>query len=199
MKKPIVRRVLAFIVDAIIVSIIASSISSIKFLNPDIDKYNEAYDSYVEYINNGLGTSNTANIMNSEEYQEIAYNLSYYGKYSSLISLIISILYYIGFQYITKGYTGGKKLLRIKVEAEKGKLKIQNIILRSLVINGIATSTLSLIIAFCFKKDLFFKTQTFVELLSMGLIFVSFAMMLTREDGKGLHDLIAKTKVVYDK
>lgn len=199
MKKPIVRRIMAFIIDSIIVSIIASSISSIKYINPDIDKYNETYDSYVEFINNSLKTSDASNIMNSEEYQEIAYNLSYYGKYSSLISLVVSILYYIGFQYITKGYTGGKKLLRIKVEAEKGKLKIQNIIVRSLIINGIITSTLSLLIIFLLNKDLFFKMQSFVELLSMGLIFVSFAMMLTREDGKGLHDLIAKTKVVYDK
>ena len=199
MKKPIVRRIMAFIIDSIIVSIIASSISSIKYINPDIDKYNETYDSYVEFINNSLKTSDASNIMDSEEYQEIAYNLSYYGKYSSLISLVVSILYYIGFQYITKGYTGGKKLLRIKVEAEKGKLKIQNIIVRSLIINGIITSTLSLLIIFLLNKDLFFKMQSFVELLSMGLIFVSFAMMLTREDGKGLHDLIAKTKVVYDK
>ena len=199
MKKPTVRRVIAFIVDSIIVSIIASSISSIKVLNPDIDKYNETYDAYVEYISNGLGTASTQNIMNSEEYQEITYNLSYYGRYSSLISLVISILYYVVFQYITKGYTGGKKLLKIKVEAEKGKLKLQNIILRSLIINGIVTSILSLVIVFLLNKNVFFKTETFVELLNMGLIFVSFGMMLTREDGKGLHDLIAKTKVVYDK
>ena len=198
MKKPIVRRIMAFIIDSIIVSIIASSISSIKYINPDIDKYNETYDSYVEFINNSLKTSDASNIMNSEEYQEIAYNLSYYGKYSSLISLVISILYYIGFQYITKGYTGGKKLLRIKVEAEKGKLKIQNIIVRSLIINGIITSTLSLLIIFLLNKDLFFKMQSFVELLSMGLIFVSFAMMLTREDGKGLHDIICRTEVIKE-
>jgi uncharacterized RDD family membrane protein YckC len=199
MKKPTFRRILAFIVDSIIVTIIVSALSGIKFINPAIDKYNEAYDTYMEYIQNGLTAEDAQNILNSEEYQNMTYDITYYGRYSSIISLVISCLYYVVFQYITKGYTGGKKLMKIKVEAESGELKIYHILIRSVLINGILTSILSILTIFLLNKDMFIKSQTFIELLGMGIVFLSFGMILYREDGRGLHDLIAHTKVVSEK
>ena len=199
MKKPTFRRVLAFLVDIIIVSIIASAISSIKFINPDIEKYNETYDKYMEFVENGMQEGNVQQIVNSEEYQNFAYEISYYSKYNSIISIVVTFLYFVVFQFYTKGYTGGKKLLNIKVESTNGELKIYQLLIRSLIINGIVTSTLTVILLFTLNKASYINVQMYVELLNMGLLFVSFGMMLYRKDGRGLHDLLGGTKVVLNK
>ncbi len=199
MKKPTGRRVLAFIIDILIVSFISSAISSIKFINPTLDKYNESYEQYEKYINEKLTPEEAQNIMNSEEYQNLTYNLKYTGRYTSLITLIVSFLYFVVLQYYTKGYTGGKKLLNIKVESEEKELKFYQLLLRSFIINSLLTSGLSLIAVSFLSKESYFSVEIFIEVLDMGLLFLSFGMMLYRQDGKGLHDLIANTKVVYNK
>lgn len=197
MKKPTGRRVLAFIIDILIVSFISSAIASIKFINPTLDKYNESYDQYEKYINENLTPEEAQNIMNSEEYQNLTYNLNYNGRYTSLITLIVSFLYFVVFQYYTKGYTGGKKLLNIKVESEEKELKFYQLLLRSLIVNSLFTTTLSLVAISFLSKASYTNVELFIEILDMGLLFLSFGMMLYRQDGRGLHDLIAKTKVVY--
>ncbi len=199
MKKPTVRRVLAFIIDILIVSFISSAIASIKFINPTVDKYNESYEQYEEYMYEKLTPEEAQNIMNSEEYQNLTYNLKYTGRYTSLITLIVSFLYFVVLQYYTKGYTGGKKLLNIKVESEEKELKFYQLLLRSFIINSLLTSGLSLIAVSFLSKESYFSVEVFIEVLDMGLLFLSFGMMLYRQDGKGLHDLIANTKVVYNK
>ena len=196
MKKPTFRRILAFIIDMMIVSIISSAIASIGFINPTLDKYNEAYDSYTEYLQNGLDTKNVSNILNSEEYKDITYNINYYGRYGTIITLVVTVIYFVVFQYFTNGYTGGKKLLNIKIESEDGKLKVHQLLLRSLIINNVLTTTLALIALFVLSKGTFAKVGNYIDVLEMGLVFASFALVLYRQDGKGLHDLLAKTKVV---
>ena len=198
MKKPTFKRVIAFIIDMVIVSIIASALSSIKYINPDIEKYNDAYTEYVKYLENDLDISEASNVINSETYQKYTYDLSYYGRYSTLMTCIVSFLYFVVFQYCTKGYTGGKKLLGIKVDTMKGKLKFHNVLLRSLIVNSLITNILALLAVFLLKEAAFMKVSMFIEVLDIGLLFTSFGMVLIREDGRGLHDLIAGTKVVSD-
>ena len=199
MRKPTLRRIIAFFVDMVIISIITSSLSSIKYINPAIDEYNKSYDEYVEFLDKGLTAKDVNNILNSENYQNLTYDLSYNSRYSNIITLVVTILYFVGFQYYTNGFTGGKKLLNIKVEAVDGKLTIKNLLLRSLIVNSLITTLLNTLALFLLSKASFMKASMFIELLEMGLLFVTFGMMLYREDGRGLHDIIAKTKVVFNK
>jgi uncharacterized RDD family membrane protein YckC len=199
MKKPTFKRIVAYIIDVLIVTIIATGISSIPFLNPTMDKYNETYEQYMEYLKNGLSVEEANNILNSEEYQSITYDMTYYGRYTSLITLVVSFSYFVVFQYFTKGYTGGKKLLKIKVEAEDGKLKFYKLLLRGLIINNLLTSSLNLILLFIGNKMTFGQFNMFIEVLQMGLLFTTFGMILYRQDGRGLHDLIAGTRVIDTK
>lgn len=197
MKKPTLRRIFAFIIDIVIVSIIAGALSNIKFINPALDSYEEATNTYMEYINNSLTTQDAVNMLNSEEYKTITLNLNITGRYSTLITLVVSFLYFVVFQYFTKGYTGGKKLLKIKVEPVKGKLKFYQLLLRSLIVNNLFTTTLTVLLLFIIPSK-FITFSTYVELLEMGLLFVTFGMILYRQDGRGLHDMLAGTKVVND-
>lgn len=196
MQKVTFRRVMAYAIDMLIVLIISTAISNIKYLNPEMEKYEETYDSYMEYVNNGVNDNNISSLINSNEYKDYTYKINYYGRYSSLITLIVTFLYFVVFQYNTKGYTGGKRMLNIKVEAIDGKLKIKHFLLRSLIINELFTTSLTILALFLLKKESFSNVQMYIELLNMALLFVTFGMVLYRKDGRGLHDLFAGTKVV---
>jgi uncharacterized RDD family membrane protein YckC len=199
MRKPTLRRIIAFLVDMVIISIITSSLSSIKYINPSIDEYNKSYDELVEFLDNGLTAKDAGNILNSEKYKKLTYDLSYNNRYGYIITLVVTILYFVGFQYYTNGFTGGKKLMNIKVESQEGKLTIKSLLLRSLIVNSLITTLLNILAIFLLTKSSYMRVSMYIELLEMGLLFVTFGMILYREDGRGLHDLLAKTKVVFNK
>ena len=49
--KPLMRRVCAYMIDLFVVLIIASLVSSIPFLNKNMDKYQKTYSEYEEKFN----------------------------------------------------------------------------------------------------------------------------------------------------
>ena len=49
MKKPTLRRIGAYIVDMIVITIISSMFIRIEFLNPKYDAYQKAYNEYVDF------------------------------------------------------------------------------------------------------------------------------------------------------
>ena len=49
MKKPTLRRIGAYIVDMIVITIISSMFIRIEFLNPKYDEYQKAYNEYVDF------------------------------------------------------------------------------------------------------------------------------------------------------
>lgn len=199
MKKPTFKRVLAYIIDIMIITVIATAISNIKFLNPTDEKYTQTYNEYMEYLQNDLDASEASNIFASEWYQKFNYDLNYYGRFATLITLIVKTLYFVVFQYFTKGYTAGKKIFKIKVEAVNGELKFHHVLIRCLIANAILTSFITLVAVFTLNQSTFANVSNFVEIFGLGLLFVTFGMVIIRDDGRGLHDLIAGTRVVNDK
>ena len=49
--KPLMRRVCAYMIDLFLVLILATLVSSIPFLNKNMDKYQKTYDEYEEKFN----------------------------------------------------------------------------------------------------------------------------------------------------
>ena len=188
------KRVLAFIIDMVIISFVVNIFSNIKLLNPYVDKYNETSNELFTYvIQNGY----TDLISKSEKVEKYIYDLSYYGIYLSIINLIVVFLYFVCFQYFNKGKTLGKSIFNIKIISnDNKKLKFKQILIRSIIVNSIFTSLLSIIMIIVFKDNNYNTYTSLIEMLDMGLIFLCFGFMLYREDGRGLHDLISNTKVV---
>ena len=44
------KRIIAYILDILLVTLVATLISQVKFINPNLDKYMETYDEYRELI-----------------------------------------------------------------------------------------------------------------------------------------------------
>ena len=118
-----------------------------------------------------------------------------------IISIIITLLYFIGFNYITNGQTLGKKLLRLKiVNIDNEKISILNYTIRTLIMYETASNLIKLIMILILSKNNYLEATSVVYTIQNVLDIAIIATVILRSDGRGLHDLLAKTKVLaYDK
>ncbi len=196
MKKPTLRRIGAYIVDIIVITMISSMFVRIEFLNPKYDEYEKAYNEYIDFTSEVI---NNPEKVNDSNFNDITYNLSKTGLATSIITLVVTTLYFVGFQYINRGQTLGKKLFKIQVvDSENKKLKFYQVLVRALLIDKIATNAISAILISTLSKDTYLTGSQYVELVDMAIMAASFILIMFREDGKGLHDMIAGTKVVFE-
>ena len=189
------KRIFAFIIDSFIVGIISSLIMlPINHFYPNED-YKRLTNESVELIeklkNNDITEQDYRNSV-----ETLSYDLADAGKIDTIITMVITISYFTVGAYYLKGQTLGKKLFKLQIVSvnEDKKLKIWNYLVRSLLITGIISNAITLI-ALAFKNN-FYNIFTFGSYLSSIIIIVCIGMMLFRKDNKGLHDLLAKTKVI---
>lgn len=198
MSKPLFKRIIAFIIDSLIVTIISSAIATLPIFKKYSTKHEEYTEKYTQMISEVYkDTSKASEVLNDNKLRDIAYDLSYSGIYLSVITLLVGAGYFIGFQYYTGGKTGGKALMRIEVVSTKSdKLELGQVIKRSLIINNIFIDTISiLLISFC-SKNIYNNLSSYIELVELGLILVTFGMAIYNDEGISLHDKIAGTRVI---
>lgn len=241
----VMKRVLAYIIDIMIVMYLSLAISYIPLFQKDMDKYESKYNEYEEKYNNLkevydlLVTSYEDNEISEEEYNELIKNETYQkiitesyedkkisegeykkitkqltedntklannynyilGKISisdTIITLVCTLLYFGVLQYLLKGQTIGKKILKLKVvSASEKNINIINYLLRSLIVNNVLLNVIGVIFLFFSSKSTYLNVDnilnTIVGLVEAIIIF----LVLTREDQRGLHDLLFNTKVI---
>ena len=197
MKKPTFRRLFAYLIDILLISFIVSAFSYIKFLNPKLDEYNKYSEEYTSYVNE-LSQTNPTGILSDEKVQDLSYNMSYAGVYTSLISLVVTFLYFSIFQYYTNGKTVGKLAMGIEViSANNKKLRLSQLIIRSALVDSILTSSILLIAILFLSKSSYMGISRVIEIIDLGIVLVCAGMVIYREDGVGLHDNLANTKVIF--
>ncbi len=190
-----IKRAFAYIIDLMIVLIISTLFSGIEALNPYDEEYEEAMEKYQGIYTNTMDIKS----LNSDETVDILYDVSKYGLSISIINLVVTSLYFIVFQYINGGRTIGKRLMKIKVVSKnRDKLRFDQVLIRSLIINSILTSFILIMLLACTSKDVYLASNKYVQFIDMLFVFVSIIMILFRKDYRGLHDLVAKTEVIYD-
>lgn len=196
MKKTTLRRLGAYLMDTFIILLISSMFVKIEFINPKYEEYQKVYQEYIDYTSE---IKNIDDIQNDTKLTDFSYDLAKTGVGTSIISLIVTTLYFVGFQYLNKGQTLGKKVFKIKVVDGDNKLvKFYQLLIRSLLINSILTSFISIIAVSFLSKAVYFRTIQFTQLFDVTIVCTSFILMMFREDGKGLHDILIGTRVVFD-
>ena len=191
------KRLLAYIIDILIVGFIASAISSIEVINPYYDNYIEAYEKYSKEMDS-LNEDNVFDKIKSEEFVLDYQNVLKYGVYSSVICITCYILYFGGFQKWNKNQTVGKKLMRLKVVNKNNKddVRLWQYILRTIIVYNLLFNSLSVVVSYMFKGNLFFTTSIITSIIGYVITYVGYIMILFRKDGCGFHDLVRGTKVV---
>ena len=190
MKADFFKRIFAYMIDYFIILLVLSFITANINVGSDI----------TEKVNNLTNEYKNGNIT-IEEYNEevlpLNYELTKRKLPVNVITCVIIIGYYIVFAYFNKGQTLGKKLCKIRVVNDKSeRASIWNILIRSLFIYGIITTLYSLISINFLDIESFNYSVSVVSVIECLFIVISLLMMLYKKDGRGLHDIIAKTKVI---
>lgn len=190
MKADFFKRIFAYMIDYFIILLVLSFITANINVGSDI----------TEKVNNLTNEYKNGNIT-IEEYNEEALPLNYELTKRKLpvnvITCVIIIGYYIVFAYFNKGQTLGKKICKIRVVNDKGeRASIWNILIRSLFIYGIITTLYSLICINFLDIESFNYSVSVISVIESLFIVISLLMMLYKKDGRGLHDIVAKTKVI---
>ncbi len=196
MKAYFLQRMSAYIIDLLIITLVSYVV--LLFV-PVSNKYNKAYDEYNEALNSYVDKK-----IDEEEFLDIYsktnYTMSKEGAAFTIINMLITVAYFGTYCYYKNGMTIGKKLMKIKIVSNNGKqVNHFTLILRSMLINGVITSTLSLIVLFIIKPNMYISTIGVIEIVQSLFVIITLFMTMIRKDGRGLHDLICKTKVVLSK
>lgn len=190
------KRIVAYFIDLFVVFFIALLLTNIRQLNPYYEKYNDTYDKYSELIKEVQDKN-----ISEEDYNEklipINYDLARYNVFTNGAMIVLLILYFGVCQAMADGQTIGKKMLKLKVvKVTDEKLGLGFFILRSVILNNIIFRLIALVVVY-FVNASTYNTITYVLSVFEGLVQLAIVgMVIFRQDGRGLHDFLAKSKVV---
>lgn len=187
------KRIVAYIIDVCLVSLVVYMLNLLP-IDPYKDKYYDTYESYQEYVENSNGSSS-----NEEEIKAFTYDLAKYRTYSSMYSAGALMIYFGIIQYALKGQTVGKKLMKLRVVSNNDKkLTIWNYILRIVILNNIIFTAINIGGVYVLNVDKYYYLSYVVSMLTSLVSLLILLMIMFRNDGRGLHDYLANTKVIED-
>ena len=192
----IFKRVGAYAIDYLFIFLLLTMLSQIRFLNPTYDLYMENYDKYLEIMDN-INDDNILDVVNDSEYQEVNYNLSKYSVSVSIISIVLYLTYFVGFQKWNKNQTLGKKLFNISVKSKKddGNPSWGQMFLRTIILYNILFEIFLIISLYIFNASEYMLVSNIITILAAIVFYANVFFIIFRKDNAGIHDLIAKTKV----
>lgn len=189
------KRIWAFFIDYLLVSLFLTMVYQIRILNPNYEKYNETYEKYTELISD-LDSNEYLSFIESKDYKLINYDLSRYSISLVCINLIVYILYFGGFQFWNKGQTIGKKIMKIKLVSKKDNLKLWQCLLRTVILYSILFEVIKVIVITFVSVNKFYFINNILSVASSFLFYTVVLCILFRKDGRGLHDILCDTDVV---
>lgn len=195
MKATFFQRICAYLIDILIVSILFSLVT----YNINLDKRNELNEELSNFL---LETKDVKSY--TEEQAQKLLDLQYEIEKESIlvngISLVVTIGYFVLFQYLNNGQTIGKKILKLKIvnEANK-KVGFLQMIFRTLIIYGILTGVLNLILINLLGKNSYLQIYSILTMMQSIFVITSMLFILYRKDKRGLHDVMAKTSVICER
>lgn len=186
------KRFASFIIDVLILSFIMSIISFVFPENKNIEKLNnEMVEISEDYLDGEI---------NEEEYLNktapLSYRIDKENFLYTAVEIVVTILYFVVFQFVRGGQTIGKKLLGIKVIKQDGELQINDMIFRSFIINSVLYSMISLLLLFTTKDMNYLYSISILGFIQSIIMIISVLMIIIRKDNLSLHDIITKTKVI---
>ena len=195
MKATFYERLASYIIDFLIVS---SLLSIICYKLPDnsstyIEEINTIYESYT---NNEITTTDFA-----DKYLDIVYNEEKKDILTPIISVILTIGYFIVFQYLNNGQTLGKKILKIQV-VDKNTNKPPSILkgtIRTIFTLNIASNIITIILRTCVDKNTYLITSTILSIFDWIFLIITIVLMISKSSCRGLHDLMANTIVMKER
>lgn len=189
------RRLMAFIFDLLIIEIMFIILYKTLPVEQGVIKLNHLLSvnnekfllheiSFFEYIN---------------EFSLLTYKIDKLNIIHTGLNFLLIIFYFIIVPTISKGYTLGLYLFKIKIEKENGKINIVDLFKRNIITTGIIYSILIIFLVLFFNYKFYFYISIILGIIQLLLVIISSFMVIYRKDEKGLQDIISKTKIVDKK
>ncbi len=187
------KRIIAFVIDIVIVSLVVSLINLLP-LDPYKDKYKDAYEKYNEVVQKS--TEDEKNDY-KDEIIELNYEVYKYRTYSSMFSATALILYFGVLPLVMNGQTLGKKIMKLRVVSNnEKKLNFWKYLIRIVILNNIWLSLINVGAVYVVNGVKFYYVTYVISMLSSLIYMLNLIMVMFRKDNRGLHDMVAGTKVI---
>lgn len=187
------QRVLAFLIDLFILSIITSLITMFIPINDTATKLYEEQNRVLEgYVEGTVPMEEYVNQM-----IDLGYDISKQTVIISIVSIVISLLYYVVYPCYNNGQTFGKKLMKIKIKKTNDKeLSMNDLLIRSMINNSVLVNIINVILVLFLSKDLYLSTSSLVGVIQYIVLIISLIMIAFTKNAQGLHDKVVHTEVV---
>ena len=187
------QRVLAFLIDLFILSIITSLITMFIPINDTATKLYEEQNRVLEgYVEGTVPMEEYVNQM-----IDLGYDISKQTVIISIVSIVISLLYYVVYPCYNNGQTFGKKLMKIKIKKTNDKeLSMNDLLIRSMINNSVLVNIINVILVLFLSEDLYLSTSSLVGVIQYIVLIISLIMIAFTKNAQGLHDKVVHTEVV---
>lgn len=186
-------RLIAYIIDILIISFVLSGILMFVPKSDNYEKYLEEYEKIqTDFMEEKITTDEYINYS-----IEVVHDLDYSNVLSMILETVIIIMYFVVFQCYNKGQTIGKKLMHIRVVSnDSEELNINHYIIRSIIINSLLLDILIIGMVLFMNKEIYYYSSFGLQGVQTILLIVSAFMMMYQKDGRGIQDYVAHTKVI---
>lgn len=203
MKDIKIKRIFAYVIDIFIVLILVTLLSQINVLNPYKKKYDKAYEKYTEFYEENFSENTTIDYdtLKSPEYLDIMHDLSYYSISYSIIEIVVIILYFTLFPLLFDGQTIGKKICKIKLSSDKGKLTFGSLLIRvlfypiftNIILYTTLSNILTLLCVILFKGKIYFYSNLIISIIATIYSYIDILFMINKD--VSIHEKLSHTKV----
>lgn len=195
MKPYFTKRFFAYLIDIVIVFVLSTLITG--FI-PVSQKATVISENIVD-LTNRVSEEEISKEKYNHELQELNYQLTKETVIISLINIAIYLLYFVVYPVYNNGQTIGKKAQGLKIVNKNSQVaSMNNLLVRTLILHGIAINIISLILILTITKSSFMLINSTLSYLNYLLLVISlFAVILTKS-GRGLHDVLSNTKVINE-
>ena len=207
MNRYIYRRISAFLIDMFLVVLVATLFSGIKYMNPLMDNYEEAYSEY-----STIYKESSSDLLKSTSFSEInkfaqkigkaIYKLDLTTSLTNVYYLVFYFLYFVVFAYFTDGQTIGKRMFKLRVVGEDNKkVKFSSLFLRGLVSGNtlfMGVNVMVIIELLCLllpQNEIYIYATAIVSMISYIIEIIALVLLFTKSH-RSLDDYVGKTKVV---
>ena len=161
----------------------------------DLDEDNQC-DSILELINSKK--------ISEEEYKDriskLYYKLQRLSTFKYVIMIIITYLYLVLFQGYTNGKTLGKKIMHIRVisQTKKNDVTYKQLAIRTILLGNNIFYLLMAILPWTLNQSIYVPVANGVYSINNIFVITMIIIAYVNKEMLGLHDRLAKTKVIID-
>lgn len=218
--KVIFKRVVAYMIDILLVAVLSNLITTNSYINKDYNKYVKVYEEYDNFYSEYEDSKEELEeLLEDKELSEKEYeknidelnnlyndkNIDYnyklikYSVISSIINILLTLLYFVVIQHYFNGQTLGKRIMKLRVVSCNGKgLNMVNYLIRCLILNNVFINVLSVIFILVLSKNSYLIYNEIVYVINYIIELAILFMIVYTKQNRGLHDYLGNSKVVWE-